>query len=188
MLRDLQECKAEVFRRSQVILARRKKRRIQALCACVPVCLVLGALILYPRGAKGAEEMCAGNMSMAPERAEDFAAGGKSDMAQDVPQSASMVEVWQGDTLCAIYTGDRGEELAELLAQCAQMNTQDPQTNDLENRGEETAAYTLTVFLSDGTKTEYTIRDRWLQAEGQDPVYLPEEPYTALLGRISEEE
>lgn len=188
MLRDIQECKAEVFRRSQVILARRKKRRIQVLCACVPVCLVLGAWLLYPRGAKCADEMYAGNMSMAPEWAESFAAGGKSDMAQDVPQSAPMVEIWQGDNLCAICTGDRGEEMAELLEQCIRMEPEDPETNDLGNWGEETAVYTLTVSLSDGTETEYTLWGRWLQTEGQDPVYLPEKPYATLMEYIYTEE
>lgn len=59
-MRSLEQCKAEAFRRSEEIIKKRKKQRIVAIAACVPLVLCVGmwsALILpamMPAGAEGA--------------------------------------------------------------------------------------------------------------------------------------
>ena len=47
-MRDLNECKAEVFRRSENRIKQRKRRRNRVLSLCIPLCLVVGALLLLP--------------------------------------------------------------------------------------------------------------------------------------------
>lgn len=47
-MRDLKECKAEVFRRSENRIKARKKLRNRVLSLCIPVCLVIGALLILP--------------------------------------------------------------------------------------------------------------------------------------------
>ena len=48
-MRDLKECKAEVFRRSENRIKARKKLRNRVLSLCIPACLVIGALLILPR-------------------------------------------------------------------------------------------------------------------------------------------
>ena len=66
-MRSLDECKAEIFRRSEEKIKQRKKMRNRVLAACVPVCLcvVIGAAGVFS-GAFGAKS---GNMAQAPESA-----------------------------------------------------------------------------------------------------------------------
>lgn len=44
-MRDLNECKAEVFRRSEQRIKERKKRRNRIAAVCIPLCLVVAALL-----------------------------------------------------------------------------------------------------------------------------------------------
>ena len=46
MMRNLDECQAEVFRRSEKRIAMIKRRRKQALTACIPLAVVISALIV----------------------------------------------------------------------------------------------------------------------------------------------
>ena len=66
-MRSLDECKAEIFRRSEEKIKQRKKMRNRVLAACVPVCLcvVIGAAGAFS-GAFGAKSE---NMAQAPESA-----------------------------------------------------------------------------------------------------------------------
>ena len=66
-MRSLDECKAEIFRRSEEKIKQRKKMRNRVLAACVPVCLcvVIGAAGVFS-GAFGAKGE---NMAQAPESA-----------------------------------------------------------------------------------------------------------------------
>ena len=47
-MRDLNECKAEIFRRSENRIKERKKHRNRVLSLCIPLCLVVGALLMLP--------------------------------------------------------------------------------------------------------------------------------------------
>lgn len=54
VLRDLDECKAEVFRRSQKRIEKRRTLRNRALMLCVPLCLAVVMCLAYPlRGGHG---------------------------------------------------------------------------------------------------------------------------------------
>lgn len=66
-MRSLEECKAEIFRRSEEKIKQRKKMRNRVLATCVPVCLcvVIGAAGAFS-GAFGAKSE---NMAQAPESA-----------------------------------------------------------------------------------------------------------------------
>lgn len=51
MLRDLKECRAEVFRRSEKRIKERKRKRNYVLACCIPVCLALtvGTVTVLPK-------------------------------------------------------------------------------------------------------------------------------------------
>ena len=64
-MRSLDECKAEIFRRSEIKIKQRKKNRNRVLAACIPLCLCIsiGAAGVFS-GAFGAKSE---NMAAAPE-------------------------------------------------------------------------------------------------------------------------
>ena len=47
-MRDLNACKAEIFRRSENRIKERKKHRKRVLSLCIPLCLVVGSLLMLP--------------------------------------------------------------------------------------------------------------------------------------------
>lgn len=79
-MRNLEECRAEVFRRSEARIRARKRRNIAILTACVP--LVLCVALAWAAGLPGAER---GAAEAIPENAWMPAAGG---VAVDVGQSS----------------------------------------------------------------------------------------------------
>ena len=48
-MRNLEDCKTEVFRRSEERIKERKKKRNRVLACCIPLCLLLVAGGLYIR-------------------------------------------------------------------------------------------------------------------------------------------
>ncbi len=66
-MRSLDECKAEIFRRSEIKIKQRKKMRNRILAACIPLCLCIGiGTIGFAAGGFGAKS---NNMAAAPESA-----------------------------------------------------------------------------------------------------------------------
>ena len=66
-MRSLEECKAEIFRRSEVKIKQRKKTRNRILAACIPLCLCMG---IGAAGAfSGGFAVKSDNMAQAPESA-----------------------------------------------------------------------------------------------------------------------
>ncbi len=54
-MRELNECKAEIFRRSENIIKKRKRNRCRMVAACIPICLVfaISALFILPSDVSG---------------------------------------------------------------------------------------------------------------------------------------
>lgn len=66
-MRSLDECKAEIFRRSEIKIKQRKKTRNRILAACIPLCLCIGiGTVGFAAGGFGAKS---DNMAAAPESA-----------------------------------------------------------------------------------------------------------------------
>ena len=62
-MRSLDECKAEIFRRSEMTIRRRKQTRNRILAVCIPLCLCIGAIGVISGGFDAKSE----NMAAAPE-------------------------------------------------------------------------------------------------------------------------
>ena len=66
-MRNLNECRAEVFRRSENRIQERKKRRNRALACCIPLCLLMvvcAAVPLLPKGPANDEVVLDGAQSV----------------------------------------------------------------------------------------------------------------------------
>lgn len=66
-MRSLDECKAEIFRRSEVKIKRRKQMRNRIVAVCLPLCLCVGAVAAWGIGQQKGGYDAAENMALAPE-------------------------------------------------------------------------------------------------------------------------
>lgn len=183
-MRDLMECQAEVFRRSEKRIKAGKRRRKHMLAACIPLVLCLGLVLLADGGRAGE------NGSALPESAAD---GAILEVADPGSPEFSQVEtatpsqsgngtvsgvgfagiaqihvkgmeepITDGETLVKIASILHGEYRGQQDVQ---------ETDDGENLKTETMhsqtenrTYRLEVKLRDGTVREYTLTGNVLEA------------------------
>ena len=165
-MRELHECQAEVFRRSEKRIKERKQRRQRILMTCIPLvlCLTIFGAFLFPQ---------LNNNMQAPEgmpESKTQAAMGQ-DENQSMPCSIAEIKV-SGNGVSIRYT-----DVADLLLISDQLNTygtREPETSGTTNedgsdRSENAddvvggvadsvnAAYTITLITHEGEKTEYQL-------------------------------
>ena len=180
-MRELHECQAEVFRRSEKRIKERKQRRNHILMACIPLVLCLTAFgaFLFP-------QLC--NHKQAPE---DMLgpAGTQAAMGQDEYQglTCAIAEIKvSGNGVSMHYT-----DVADLLMISDQLHTygtRAPETNaavseDGSDRNENAddvigsitysanAAYTITLITHEGVKTEYCLFGNTLRNQTTNQAY-----------------
>ncbi len=84
-MRSLDECKAEIFRRSERKIKQRKKTRSRILAACIPLCLCIG--IGAAGVLSGGFDAKSENMAAAPESA--YMNGGSSWLGKDIIEDSA---------------------------------------------------------------------------------------------------
>ena len=180
-MRELHECQAEVFRRSEKRIKERKQRRNHILMACIPLVLCLTAFggFLFPQ---------LFNHKQAPESMPD-PFGTQAAMGQDEYQSltCAIAEIKvSGNGVSIHYT-----DVADILLISDQLNTygtRAPETNatvneDGSDRKENAddvigsvmesvnAAYTITLITHEGVKTEYCLFGNTLRNQTTNQAY-----------------
>lgn len=165
-MRELHECQAEVFRRSEKRIKERKQRRNHILMACIPLvlCITLfGALLLpgmEPTGSTG--ELLQENFS------EQHAGGLGTEAVGGL--FTDSVEV-SGNGVSSYYTSAEDVQgIITLLNSIVSIPESDDGYGDRdlsegssgikENPSED--GYTITVKLSDGTNQEYLLKGNLL--------------------------
>ena len=179
-MRELHECQAEVFRRSEKRIKERKQRRRRILMTCIPLvlCLTIFGTFLFPQ---------LNNNMQAPEGMPDSET--QAAMGQDENQSmtCSIVEIKvSGNGVSIRYT-----DVADLLLISDQLNTygtRAPETSGTTNedgsdRSENAddvvggvadsanAAYTITLVTHEGEKTEYQLIGNTLLNQTTNQAY-----------------
>lgn len=159
-MRSLEERIAEIYRRSEMIVAQRKKRRKHILMACIPLVLCLSVfaafvlLAMMPAGAKDAA---------APENM-------RADASGSYGLYASKVKV-TGSGLALIHT--RQSEVLKISDYISQCTMETPENYEAANgaAGKAESAdsdyesiadtvstgYSVTLIWEDGSKTEYLL-------------------------------
>ena len=180
-MRELHECQAEVFRRSEKRIKERKQRSKRILMTCIPLVLCLTAFgaFLFPQ---------LFNHKQAPE---DMLgpAGTQAAMGQDEYQglTCAIAEIKvSGNGVSMHYT-----DVADLLLISDQLHTygtRAPETNaavseDGSDRNENAddvigsitysanAAYTITLITHEGVKTEYCLFGNTLRNQTTNQSY-----------------
>ena len=179
-MRELHECQAEVFRRSEKRIKERKQRRRRILMTCIPLvlCLTIFGTFLFPQ---------LNNNMQAPEGMPESET--QAAMGQDENQSmtCSIVEIKvSGNGVSIRYT-----DVADLLLISDQLNTygtREPETSGTTNedgsdRSENAddvvggvadsanAAYTITLVTHEGEKTEYQLIGNTLLNQTTNQAY-----------------
>ena len=179
-MRELHECQAEVFRRSEKRIKERKQRRQRILMTCIPLvlCLTIFGTFLFPQ---------LNNNMQAPEGMPESET--QAAMGQDENQSmtCSIVEIKvSGNGVSIRYT-----DVEDLLLISDQLNTygtRAPETSGTTNedgsdRSENAddvvggvadsanAAYTITLVTHEGEKTEYQLIGNTLLNQTTNQAY-----------------
>ena len=179
-MRNFEERKAEVFRRSEKRIKERKQRRQRILMTCIPLvlCLTIFGAFLFPQ---------LNNNMQAPEgmpESETQAAMGQ-DENQSMTCSIAEIKV-SGNGVSIRYT-----DAADLLLISDQLNTygtRAPETSGATNedgsdRSENAddvvggvvdsvnAAYTITLITHEGVKTEYCLFGNTLRNQTTNQAY-----------------
>ena len=159
-MRELHECQAEVFRRSEKRIKERKARRNHILMACIPLvlCITIFGAFLFPQ---------MDNLKQAPESSNEQYSGA---MGQDEIGGlfAGSVEV-SGNGVSSYYTSvENVQGIMKLINGIVAV----PETNDGDdlrdyitdkststdaNENYQENCYKIIVKQSDGTSTEYLL-------------------------------
>ncbi len=192
-MRNLQDCQAEVFRRSEKRIKERKKRRSHILMACIPsvLCLiVVGGFLLPNLNMEKSADGCA------PETVLEHFYAGYGDVPMDGSFGGS-VEV-SGNGLSHVYTS--AEEVQSILDFIREIEgTPEPIENDkwegingseshsvplygaTTDDSHENNGYRILIHQGDGTTTEYLLKDCILINQSNGEVFsMSETTYSAL--------
>ena len=167
-MRDLHECQAEVFRRSEKRIKTRRQRRKHIAIACVPLvlCVILATPLLWPEEkaiGPGASESVTGslqenaNESFTCSIAQITVAGGG--FSRTFTGDSQVLPIWDGLTQTPQGSGGM------ISSPAHQENT---------GRGSETAGleYTITLVMRYGEKIEYLLSGNTLKDLTADQTHI----------------
>ncbi|MBE6982490.1 MAG: hypothetical protein E7437_09270 [Ruminococcaceae bacterium] len=204
-MRNLKECKAEIFRRSEIRI-RRRRRRLLATCVPCVFCVSLSAVLLWPSAGNPTDLPVPDGLTMETAiRQEDPIAEIRLSGSQVSHQFTDPNEIRQIRELVQSLPREEinysigsveepevaPETYAAILAPTETYaqdidrhfpvsGTGDSLSDDDENQS--TACYTLTFTYRDGTEESYTLTENRLtnKATGQVCPLSPEEAQTLL--------
>ena len=160
-MRELHECQAEVFRRSEKRIKERKQRRNHMLMACIPLvlCLTIFGAFLFPQ---------MDDFKQAPESSNEHYFSGAMGTEADGGLFAGSVEV-SGNGVSSYYTSvENVQGIMRLINGIVAV----PETNDGDglrdyitdeststdkNENYQESCYKIVVKRSDKTSTEYLL-------------------------------
>ena len=159
-MRELHECQAEVFRRSEKRIKERKQRRNHMLMACIPLvlCLTIFGAFLFPQldelkqAPESSNEQFSG--AMGKDEIGGLFAGSVEVSGNGVSSYYTSVENVQGimrliNGIVAVPETNDGDDLRDYITD--ESTSTDANENYPEN------CYKIVVHRSDGTSTEYLL-------------------------------
>ena len=171
-MRELNECKAEIFRRSEERIKQRKKARNRVLAFCIPLCLCLAvcsasflpAILYSDKSAKNeaadmlAKEECEyseGSLVCSYVTAEIRNMNGTAEDYQEIRDKAEVTRIFE--VLYSVFPNIDGSSKGDKeFGQ--KSNVQDYDTN----AGSKKIEYKITLTAADGSYTVYTFSDNKL--------------------------
>ena len=180
-MRNLKECQAEVFRRSEIRIARRKRRR-RLITVCVPVVLCIGGWLLLPKLHRtGSTELLQENApsSIGQQTVRTVSVTGPNVSLQYTEQDqvqpiydyildlSGIVNTRQ-DPMAA----PEGTDSHDYAGGAGLMGTDNNMVSDEADKHSGANAYTISVILADGSTLEYMLTDNHLTDRSTGISYL----------------
>ena len=179
-MRELNECTAEVFRRSEKRIKARKKNRNRILAACIPVCLIAAIWPVMDLPARIPEMEAAGRAPLTGEAAgnapESFACLYTAVEIQEtgvfpeehygkVTDTAAVAEVFQ--TVQSLFA-DAFSDVQNVIS-AGENNI----NGDLVQSPDQPKVYTITFTAEDGSQTVYQLSGNTLvDVSANETVFL----------------
>ena len=201
-MRSLQECQAEIFRRSKIRIRRRRQR---VLAACIPLalCVTLGTVALWPREEKTGASDLVGGLSLETAASMEYSltevrvTGSGVALCYAEPETAARILAIVEDSpkyQTYSYAQDEPEVTPETYGEVSDGTNIDRHWavggtgGDSNNTGAtmappetEPTAYTLTFVYRDGSTQIYTLSGYQLKDTATDQIrYLSPEDADAL--------
>lgn len=194
-MRDLNECTAEVFRRSEQRIRERRRKRGRVLALCVPVILIaavwsaMSLPIMNPEGgALGNDRFTGEAAGNAPESvacpytaAEIQQAGVIPDEhSKEVTDRLAVAEMFLAvDSLFAKAAGSGQQANGNLPVEEASDNS------DLSGSTGRSKGYTITFTAEDGSQAVYRLSGhRLLNVNTDEAIFLSDSQLTGLLAAL----
>ena len=184
-MRELNECTAEVFRRSERRIKARRRGRVRALVLCIPVCLIAAvwsAVALSPAGLVGDsvgsdrfQGEAAGNAPASPACPYDAVEIRRTGLFPEeqehtgtVTDRPEVAEMFQA--ICALFADAAGSDQIS----CASLPAlEENKSNGLIESAGKRKDYTITFTAGDGSRAVYTLRANILVNEStNETVFL----------------
>lgn len=183
-MRTLEECQAEVFRRSEKRIKERKRRNRRTLAVCVPLALLLCVMAVYPFPQKQPSEWESAFYSGQTESVDGEVISCQETVADDPASVGSepvtVVEDTDEDGVIWLREAADVRKLLDILE--AAGNGGDQQSVSASTSSTQPRQYTIRVSQDDGTWAEFTLCGQTLTAQGTGEVYyLDAAGYEALL-------
>lgn len=191
-MREIEECTAEVFRRSENRLRERRRNRNRVLAVCIPVCLIAAVW-----SAMGLPAMIPSMESRGNDRYTQEAAGNAPSLEDPAcPSSAAIIQaavVSQED--CREVTGREAAEMHDAVltlfaeagsgGQGANGNLPAEENSKYQDWAESTGkaeGYTITFTAEDGSKAVYRLSgNTFADVETNETVFLSDTQAAGLL-------
>ena len=176
-MRTFEQRKAEILRRSEEKIKKRKRIRTAIIGAIVPVCVCLGVLLIHKEQLMNRPDATMRDTVTKPTMATDS----KWNLSVTVEE-----EFTKYDTSTQPIDA---QAFVELLASLQPDMTFQPSYIQADDAATGSSAGGITIILKqNGTLTHYLLEDRWLTEEESGILYpLTEEQY-AILGLFPDEE
>lgn len=172
-MRNFEERKAEVFRRSENRIKERKRNRNRILALCIPLCLILTvwSVMILPamlpaKMDNAAEENIEFNGSMNDTDGAEGkhiylsveVKGNNSDFYAEITDASSVTGVYE-NVFLAFEDQDAGNDMSGVI----QESTSDDESKESANNSKDSHSYTITMNAADGSNRIYLLDNNMLK-------------------------
>ncbi len=188
-MRDFEQRKAEIFRRSEERLTQRKRRR-RMIISCVPIVICIAFLSVFKLpdielgGGKSAPD--AYNQTVSTEKYISVRIQGKGE------NSGYSNVIEDQETIEKIVNSIAGAESEKTSTESSEPadnklagKPQDAVAGASPSKKEEDSGYTITIAASDGSERVYTITDDILTDEKNTRIFLTDEQFSEIVSLLT---
>lgn len=188
-MRDFEQRKAEIFRRSEERLTQRKRRR-RMIISCVPIVICIAVLSVFKLpdielgGGKSAPD--AYNPTVSTEKYISVRIQGKGENSgySKVIEDHETIEKIV-NSIAGVESEKNSTESSEPTENKSAGKPQDAVAGASPSKKEEDSGYTITIAASDGSERVYTISDDILTDEKNTRIFLTDEQFSEIVSLLT---